>query len=107
MGDATQRQRLPNRRQRETVAVDYRGRQFVAGISRFPDGRLAEIFISTAKSGEDMQAIARDAAVTASLALQFGCPLDTLRAALTRDGQSEASGPLGALLDQIATADPE
>lgn len=96
------RDRLPNRRERETFSIDYRGRQFIAGVSRFGDGRLAELFISTAKSGEDMQAIARDAAVTASLALQFGCPLDTLRAALTRDERGDAAGPLGALLDHIA-----
>jgi hypothetical protein len=100
-----ERERLPNRRERETFSLSYRGRDFTAGISRFADGRVAEIFIATAKSGEDMQGIARDAAVTASLALQFGCPLDTLRAALTRDERGEAAGPLGALLDHIATMD--
>jgi len=45
---------------------------------------------------------ARDGAIAASLALQFGCPLETLRRALCRDSQDRASGPLGAALDAIA-----
>jgi hypothetical protein len=46
--------------------------------------------------------MARDAAVAASLALQGGTPLETLRRALLRDRRGVASGPLGAALDQIA-----
>jgi ribonucleoside-diphosphate reductase alpha chain len=38
-------------------------------------------------------------AVAASLALQFGCPADTLRKALLRLTNGSAAGPLGRLLD--------
>jgi ribonucleoside-diphosphate reductase alpha chain len=45
---------------------------------------------------------ARDAAVAASLLLQHGCPLDTLRQALTRNGDGLGSGPLAHVLDLLA-----
>jgi hypothetical protein len=48
---------------------------------------------------------ARDSAVAASLALQFGCPLETLRRALLRDAHGVASSPLGVALDIIAESD--
>jgi hypothetical protein len=40
-----------------------------------------------------------DSAVVASLALQHGADLETLRGALLRDSSGEASGPLGCALD--------
>jgi hypothetical protein len=52
--------------------------------------------------GSQSDANARDAAVAASLALQFGCPLETLRHALLRDSHGWPSTPLGAAVDNIA-----
>jgi ribonucleoside-diphosphate reductase alpha chain len=46
-----------------------------------------------------VEALAQDAAIVASLALQFGCPLDTIRHAIARSGDS--AGPLAALLDEV------
>ena len=45
---------------------------------------------------------ARDAAVAASLLLQHGCQVDTLRKALTRNSDGSASGPLSRALDLLA-----
>ena len=45
---------------------------------------------------------ARAAAVAASLLLQHGCSVDTLRQALTRNGDGSGSGPLARALDLIA-----
>jgi hypothetical protein len=42
---------------------------------------------------------ARDAAVAASLLLQHGCCVHTLRKALTRNSDGSASGPLARALD--------
>ena len=42
-----------------------------------------------------------DAAILASLALQYGCPLDDIRHALKRDIRGEASSPIGEALDKI------
>jgi hypothetical protein len=96
------RQRLPNRRSSETFAVTAQNLRFTAAISRFDDGRLAEIFLVNHKAGSMADCNARDAAVVCSLALQHGVPLDVIRRALMRDGQGRATGPLGVALDLIA-----
>jgi hypothetical protein len=90
------RKRLPNRRGHEVLAFQHDGQNFTAGIGRFPDGRLAEVFINGAKFGSAAEASAQEAAMVASLALQHGCQVETIRHALTRG--HAAGGPLGALL---------
>jgi hypothetical protein len=77
-------------------------RRYSATISRFNDGRLGEIFIGNAKVGSHSDAAAKDAAVVASLALQYGVPLEVIRKALMRDLHGRASSPLGAALDLLA-----
>jgi hypothetical protein len=97
------RRRLNNRRGHELVTFRHDHIQFTAGLGRFPDGDLAEIFLNVpGKSGTAIDVVARDAAVLASLALQHGCPADTLRRALMRNVNGTASGALGALLDLLA-----
>ena len=98
----TDRQRLPNRRGHELLNFEHGGIRYTAGGSRFEDGRLAEIFLSTAKHGTAVDVNARDAAVAASLLLQHGCPIETLRRALTRNADGSASGPLARALDLLA-----
>ena len=95
----TSRERLPNRRGSETFTLEQR---YIASFSRFDDGRVAEIFLQDHKPGSQSDSNARDSAIAASLALQYGCPLDVLRRALLRDAQSRASTPLGVALDFIA-----
>jgi ribonucleoside-diphosphate reductase alpha chain len=97
------RHRLPNRRSAETFSVEALGLKFAATVGRDPsDDRVMEIFLSNHKPSSAAGIMASDAAVAASLALQFGCPLDVLRKAMMRDGKGRASGPLGQALDQIA-----
>ena len=98
----TARTRLPNRRPSTTFAVECNGLSYLATISQFADGRLAEIFISNAKVGSHSDAAAKDAAVVCSIALQHGVPVDVIRHALLRDTQGRASSPLGEALDIIA-----
>src|SRR5262245_34986225 len=78
------RKRLPNRRAATSFDFEHNGIRFVATYSPFPDGGVGEIFISNHKAGSHLNACVRDLGVVASLALQFGCPLDTLRRALLR-----------------------
>lgn len=99
------RVRLANRRLCESFAFECEGLKYVASISRFPDGRLGEIFLSNHKNGSAADTAARDAAIAASLALQHGADISTIAKALCRDGQGRASGPLGVALDLIARAD--
>ena len=98
----TARRRLPNRRQAETFELEAGGLRYVCTIGRFADGTFAEVFLSNGKAGSDSDTAARDSAVVASIALQFGVPLDVLCHALMRDAQDRPSGPLGAALDLIA-----
>jgi hypothetical protein len=55
----------------------------------------------TANHGTILDTNARDAAIAASLLLQRECPVDTLRRALTRNGDGSASGPLAHVLDLL------
>jgi hypothetical protein len=96
------RRRLPNRRASETFSFDWLGMKFTATIARFGDGSLAEIFLTNGRVNSHADVAARDGAVVASLALQHGVPVETLRHALLRDSQGNASGPLGVALDLIA-----
>jgi hypothetical protein len=96
------RERLRNRRRSETFALELHGLHYVASFSRFDDGRIAEVFLQDHKPASQSDANARDSAIAASLALQYGCPLDVLRHALLRDAQGRSSTPLGIALDVIA-----
>jgi hypothetical protein len=98
------RRRLPNRRGHELLDFEHGGIRYTAGIGRFEDGALAEIFLNTAKHGTAVDVNARDAAVAASLLLQYGCPMHTLQRALTRSGDGSASGPLARALDLLAAS---
>ncbi len=77
-----QRERLPNRRPAENREIEQQGQPF--------------------KPGSQSDCNARDAAVAASLALQYGCPLQVLQRALLRDSQGRPSTPLGTAIDAIA-----
>ena len=97
----TTRQRLPNRRGHELLAFEHEGIRYTAGIGRFADGTLAEIFLNTARQGTAIDVNARDVAVAASQLLQHGCSVDTLRQALTRNSDGSGCGPLVCALDLI------
>ena len=96
------RERLPDRRKSLSYEVEAQGLRFTATASRFSDGRVGEIFLQNHKLQSGAGILASDAAVAASLALQFGCPFETLRRALMRDPRGNATGPLGSALDLIA-----
>src|SRR5438067_10491271 len=97
-----QRQRLPNRRAHEILDFEHAGFRYIAGVGRFSDGRLAEVFLNVAKTGTALETSARDSAIVASLALQHGVEPETIRHAILRNSDGSAAGPLGALLDMLA-----
>src|SRR5262245_23444095 len=98
----SERRRLPNRRRSESFTFECGGLRYHATVSHFDDGHLGEVFITNTKPSSQSDVNARDAAVAASLALQFGCPVDVLRKALLRDPHGVASSPLGKALDALA-----
>jgi hypothetical protein len=98
----TDRQRLPDRRACETFEFEVDNHHYTCSYACFDDGKLAELFLSNSKAGNDLSTAARDAAIVCSFALQYGVDLDAMRAALSRDSQGRPSGVLGAALDLIA-----
>jgi hypothetical protein len=95
------RERLPNRRAAELVDFEHAGRPWTLTIGRFPDGRVGEVFLDTPKASA-IGEIAQESAIVASIALQSGCDLETLRHALAGRG----AGPLGAALALVEGASP-
>jgi ribonucleoside-diphosphate reductase alpha chain len=96
------RERLPNRRGADSVTFEHEGRKWTVAFSRFADGRLAEIFLDAPKQSPLADA-AREVALVASLALQFGCPLETLRHALDGRDASPLSAALGLIMEEPGT----
>jgi hypothetical protein len=96
------RRPLPNRRDCSTFSIEASGMAYTISVGKFPDGSLAEIFIASNKQGSHADTAARDSAVVASIALQYGVPLEVLRKALLRNSHGVACGPLGRALDYVS-----
>ncbi|MGY3615708.1 TSCPD domain-containing protein [Bradyrhizobium sp. USDA 10063] len=103
-----ERRALPMRRFSETFELLFGGlaRGYVVTMGFYHDGTVGEIFVNGGKSGEAVEAIARDGAVVLSLALQHGVPLDTISHAITRDGQGAPSSIIGAVVDRLTGDQP-
>jgi len=80
------------------------GLKYKATVGYFPDGRLAELFVSNHKAGNASDVAARDAGILVSLCLQHGCDVATISRALSRNSDGSASGVIGAVLDKIGGA---
>jgi hypothetical protein len=98
---AIKRERLPNRRLSETFDFECAGLRYTCTVGRFDDGRIAEIFLGNYKTNSSADTNARDSAIVASLALQYGADIETIRKALCRDSQGRTNGPLGTALDLL------
>ena len=94
-----ERTRLLNRRASENFDFELHGLRFTATVSRFPDGRISELFLSNPKNGNQLDTLARDSAIILSFALQHGADADAIRRALGRDNHGRALGPIGEALD--------
>jgi hypothetical protein len=91
----TGRERLPNRRASVVLDFEHKGLRFTCSFSRYPDGRISELFIQNHKNSSG------DGGVITSVALQFGAPLETLADAILRDRDGEAASPIGAAIDLV------
>jgi ribonucleoside-diphosphate reductase alpha chain len=95
------RVRLPDRRRSLSFSFDCNGLKYTATVSFYSDGRLGEVFLGNHRADSHADACARDAAILASIALQFGAPLDVLCRALLRDQRGNAATPIGIALDLL------
>jgi hypothetical protein len=95
------RERLPNRRAAETMIFEHAGADFTMTAGRYGDGRLGEIFVNAGHANSALDALASDAAIAISFALQHGADLAEIRSAMKRNSQGEPSSPIGAALDLL------
>jgi hypothetical protein len=103
---ADEREPLPNRRDSTVFDFTSMGLKFTSSVSRYPDGRLAEVFCDNHKAGSAIGTLIRDTAIILSFALQHGADAEAIRKALCRDSQGRALGPVGVLLDLLAEHAP-
>jgi ribonucleoside-diphosphate reductase alpha chain len=98
----TGRERLPNRRDSTLIDFESMGMPFTTSVSRYDDGRIAELFIDNHKAGSAVGTLVRDLAIVFSFAVQHGADPDAIRRALSRDSEGRPLGPLGQALDSLA-----
>jgi hypothetical protein len=99
------RRTLPQRRASETFDLRFWSLNFTVTVGFYADGTPGEVFIDGGKTGQDIQSMARDAAVVLSLALQHGARIEAIRHAVTRNGSGEAASILGAIVDRLPADD--
>jgi hypothetical protein len=97
------RERLPNKRTNGTTTFAQDGSHYHMTVGFYPDGRPGEIFLNHDRSDSLLDVLTSDAAILASLALQYGAPLDEIRHALKRDARGAAASPIGAALDRVTS----
>ncbi|WP_319773955.1 hypothetical protein [Breoghania sp.] len=102
------RVKLPVRRASDTLKFSHGPRSYYATIGFYDAAqeRPGEVFLSTGRTGTELQALMRESAIAASLALQHGCSPEVLARALSRDEQGEAETALGRLF-RIMTGEGE
>lgn len=117
------RVRMPDRRTGEAIEIDHMWSPGTSGqivepllitVGRFASGRIGEVFIDTPvhdgrKSSERQIALRNDIATLISIALQYGAPIEVLRAAMARADvnymgtmKSMPHSIAGTVLDQLA-----
>lgn len=76
------RERLPVTRQGRTKRIHLRHAngelKIYVSTGTFPDGRLGEIFLKADRSGSTISGLLDALSITASIALQYGAPVETL-----------------------------
>ncbi len=78
-----EREKLPNRRKGYTQKANIGGHKVYLRTGEFDDGRLGEIFIDMHKEGAAFRAMMNNFAISISLGLQYGVPLDEYVEAFT------------------------
>ncbi len=93
------RERLPNRRTNETVAVTHDGRPYSVTLGFDPaTGEVREIFANGAKTGSAMDGILDDSCILLSILLQHGVQPSTFAGSMGRLGHSgEPASVIGRL----------
>lgn len=99
---------LPDRRQNQTIEVEFGDQMLTVCMGFDPSGAVREVFAAGHKAGSDMQHVIDDACVIISIALQHGIAVEALAKSLGRvpawrgGREVEAlASPVGAILGAI------
>lgn len=96
------REKLAGRRYSDNFSLWLDGREHQILLGFYPDGRLAEVFIESARVGTPYNLLMKETAIALSFALQHGCTVETMRSAMPRPSDGAPEGPLGVLLDRVS-----
>ncbi|MGF3025573.1 hypothetical protein ACQVP2_22445 [Methylobacterium aquaticum] len=102
-----QRTLLPARRHHEAFEFVFsrgphdNGTSYTIGLGRYPDGRLAEVFVDCHKLASSLTDDARDVGIALSIQLQHGVPLAALAGAVARRPDGAPCGLTGGLVEAI------
>lgn len=103
------REKLPNRREACSIEFAHEAFRYVLTYSRYPDGRLAELFLDmrlSAHPGDPIDAMAKDMATLVSIALQHGISEEEILSSLSQERDGTMRGPLGVALQIIGRQRP-
>lgn len=95
------RRRLANRHQIESISLYHDQHKYDVSFSRFPNGNIAEVFVSGGKVGSPLQAISRDIGIAISIMLQHGMLISDISSSMTKLDDGSPAGPLGAILERL------
>lgn len=92
---------LPQRRRLVSVGFEFEGHKYHLGVGPYPNGRVGEVWLATAKASSALEAMARDVAIVLSVALHSGMTIATFQAAVQRRPDGGPASLLGTVLDLI------
>ena len=102
------RDRPANRRKAINFEIEHGGHGYIVTVGMLADNVTPiEVFVTAKRSRDQIEALARDGAILASFARQYGAPFSALKAAVTRGDNGEPMTVIGAVLDAIVEAWPE
>ncbi len=96
------RERLPDRRQAETLDLWHGDRRYHLTVGEYPDGSPGEVFIHGARPGSDTDLLCDDIGVLLSRLLQYGDNPASLAAGVGRLGNGTPASIIGAVADVLA-----
>ena len=102
------REKLPMRRSSEVIGFHHisplgHPAPYTATIGYYNDGRVGEVFVDGKMLSSEAGALAQDAAVLISIALQHGVPIDEMQAAMGRGQDDRPHSIIGSTLDLLST----
>ena len=101
------REKLPTRRNSQVLRFDHfsplgHPSPYTATIGYYDDWRIGEVFLDGKMQSSEAGALAQDAAVLISIALQHGVPISEMQAAMARGENSRPHSIIGTTLDLLA-----